>query len=334
MEKAKKMVLISTENLERMQRMQQQQPRISSNASLTDNTFEKRNSEMSDSEDITDKSVRTPGTALKRLDAEMWRILNLATPADENERWKLYKEILQRYLYFFREAKKRLRNDDDNVFDNDLATTLGKDTVLDDDVDMSRGDDLIAGSLALFAASSSFGKKRVQSAEMIREILDSVPKTYRGKARSLVKHLLEFPPSRISWDRHGLVTINGADVSGANIAELINDAVRERKTIEAIGRAQFARLLHELDTPSQLIGNRNFRIKTSLLPRGSSTLLAHSKAQGQKTDKTTGDTQFVSAIDIDDDDDDDGDAGDKTLKGNGYSEPPKRGKYLLDWIRM
>src|SRR5436190_3273229 len=285
------MVLISTENLERMQRRRQQQPGISSNVSSLssmDNSSEKRNNEMSDAEDITDKSVRTPGTALKRLDAEMWRILNSATPTDENERWKLYKEVLQRYLHFFREAKKRLRNDDDNVFDNDLATTLGRDTVLDGDADTSRGDDLIAGSRALFAASSSFGKKRVQSAEMIREILDSVPKTYRPKARSLLKHLLEFPSSRISWDRRGLVTINGADVSGANITDLINDAVRERKTIEAIGRAQFARLLHELDTPSELIGNRNFRIKTSLLPRGSSTPLAHSKAQEQKTDKPQG----------------------------------------------
>ena len=86
MEKAKKMVLISTENLERMQRMHEQQPGISTNASSTHNSGEKRNSEMSDSEDITDKSVRTPGTPLKRLDAEMWRILNLATPTDENER--------------------------------------------------------------------------------------------------------------------------------------------------------------------------------------------------------------------------------------------------------
>ena len=343
MEKAKKMVLISTENLERMQRMQQQQPRISSNASLTDNTLEKRNSEMSDSEDITDKSVRTPGTALKRLDAEMWRILNLATPSDENERWKLYKKILQRYLYFFREAKKRLRNDDDNVFDNDLATTLGKDTVLDDDVDMSR-DDGTAGSRILFAAegdaSSSFGKKRAQSAEMISSILNTVPKTYRGKARSLLNHLLAFPPSRISWDRRGLVTINGADVSGSNITELINDAVRERKMMKAAGRARFARLLHEIDTPSDLIGNRNFRIKTSLLPRGSSTPLAHSKAQGQKIDKTAGETttdsQFVSAIGTDDDndDDDDTDASDKTLKGSVNFEQPKKGKYLLNWIGM
>ena len=102
------MVLISTENLERMQRRRQQQPGISSNVSLSsmDNSSEKRNNEMSDAEDITDKSVRTPGTALKRLDAEMWRILNSATPTDENDRWKLFKEVLQRYLHFFREAKK------------------------------------------------------------------------------------------------------------------------------------------------------------------------------------------------------------------------------------
>src|SRR5436309_15169806 len=71
---------------------------------------------------------------------------------------------------------------------------------------MSRGDGT-AGSRILFAAegdaSSGFGKKRAQSAEMISSILNTVPKTYHGKARSLLNHLLAFPPSRISWDRRG-----------------------------------------------------------------------------------------------------------------------------------
>jgi hypothetical protein len=86
MERAKKMVLISTENLERMQRQLQQQHPITDEA-LT------RNSENGES---ANNSVQTPRTPLSRLDAEMSRILNSSVPRDESERWKMYKEVLWR----------------------------------------------------------------------------------------------------------------------------------------------------------------------------------------------------------------------------------------------
>lgn len=129
-----------------------------------------------------------------------------------------------------------------------------------------------------------------------------MPQTYR-KACSLLNYLLDIPSSKISWNRHGLVTINGAVVTSSNISELINDAIRERKTVKTIGRIQFARLRHDIAMPSNLIGNRDLlttfacksrRIK-STLTRGSSTpkpSRAHSKSR--KLNESAEETAFLS----------------------------------------
>jgi len=43
------------------------------------------------------------------------------------------------------------------------------------------------------------------------------------------------------------MTIDGNVVKDLNIADLINDSMRERKTVKAAGRNQFARLLRVLN---------------------------------------------------------------------------------------
>jgi len=69
------------------------------------------------------------------------------------------------------------------------------------------------------------------------EILESVPKSYRKHAHLLMKHLLrKAVPDRISWDEYGIVTIDGNVVKDLNITHLINDAMRERKTMKAVDR--------------------------------------------------------------------------------------------------
>jgi len=79
----------------------------------------------------------------------------------------------------------------------------------------------------------------------------------------LMKHLLDkATPARISWNDEGIVTIDGNVVKDSNISDLINDAMRERKTTKAAGRAQFARLLRALNIPSVLVGNRELLTAT------------------------------------------------------------------------
>jgi len=96
----------------------------------------------------------------------------------------------------------------------------------------------------------------------IEEILKSVPKSYRKHAHLLIKHLLRKAhvcfsvPDRLGWDEHGIVTIDGNVVKDSNITDLIIDAMRERKTVKAVRRNQFARLLRVLNIPSALVRNK------------------------------------------------------------------------------
>ena len=50
--------------------------------------------------------------------------------------------------------------------------------------------------------------------------------------------------------------IDGSVVKDSNFADLINDAMRERKTVKAVGRNQFARSLRMLNIPSALVRNK------------------------------------------------------------------------------
>jgi len=78
-----------------------------------------------------------------------------------------------------------------------------------------------------------------------------------------MKHLLDkATPARISWNDAGIVTIDGNVMKDSNIADLINDAMRERKTTKAVGRVQFARLLRVLNILSVLVGNKKLLIAT------------------------------------------------------------------------
>ena len=43
----------------------------------------------------------------------------------------------------------------------------------------------------------------------------------------------------------------------SNITDLINDAMRERKTVKVVGRNQCARLLRVLNIPSALVRNKS-----------------------------------------------------------------------------
>ena len=109
------MVLISTENLERMQHQLRQNP-----TSFVDGeSKEIAEPQNSDNALSSNNATQTPGTHLTRLDAEMSRILNSRWPRDESERWKMYREALWRYLRFIRETRRQtdVRNENENAED-------------------------------------------------------------------------------------------------------------------------------------------------------------------------------------------------------------------------
>jgi len=346
------MVLISTENLERMQQQLHRRPIF--DAESKENALPSENAESANS------SVQTPGTPLSRLDTEMSRILNSPMPRDENERWKMYREVLWRYLHFIQEAQRRndARGDDENENNDtrDIAAAAAAaatgETTLDADVfrDLSRDSPVkLSHSTSIIMRNDDTAKERERLQKTIGRILDTVPKSYRARARLLMKHLLDKAiPTRISWNVEGIVTIDGNVVKDSNIADLINDAMRERKTTKAAGRAQFARLLRALNTPSVLVGNRELltatdssssNIKKLGQPPASSTPIVTRERPSRASKRRKG----VEKRKIRECEEKDGDCSlflapyfrgtPKTFMKN-VDSPPARKRRLLDWSKL
>lgn len=193
MEHAKKMVLVPQDSLERIRAKKEEEPM---------------------------PSVQTPGDPIRRLDADLSEILNSGNPQEDDERWKLYRETLRRFLFFV--SNSRIKEDQQSspaADDEDSAT------------------------------------EKALSSELI---VSSVPSTYRRQSKLLLDFLLSAASGRIKWDSKGEVSIDGRRLPGANIVDLVNDAARSRKSVKSTGRVEFAKLLRELRPPREFIGNASF----------------------------------------------------------------------------
>lgn len=90
-------------------------------------------------------------------------------------------------------------------------------------------------------------------------IVNAVPKTYQQTASKLLQHIQTVDGGqRLKWDSQGRVTLDGNTISGSNIVDLVNDALRHRKRVKATGRVDFARFLQEINTPREFVGNNSF----------------------------------------------------------------------------
>lgn len=187
------MVLIPSETLAKLEGMQQQ----------------------------TLKTVQTPGTELTRLDHEMHRILN-SDPKDEGAKWKMYQQVLQRFLRLTEEMRG-------HHLEKMETTDVEKPAEDPQDV-----------------------------ADMENIVMESVPARYKVKARLLYKTLQNTPNNVFSWNDKGTVSINGKPIENSNVVDLVNEAMRARKTVKAVGREQFVSLLRSINVPREYIGNNEF----------------------------------------------------------------------------
>ncbi len=84
-------------------------------------------------------------------------------------------------------------------------------------------------------------------------IVNTVPKKYQQQARNLL-HFIK-TDKKITWAEDGAVSLDDVPLQDSNIVDLINDAVRLRKTFQPNGWRNFASMLRKINTPSNLIGN-------------------------------------------------------------------------------
>ena len=169
-------------------------------------------------------SVQTPGTTTSRLDAEMNDILNSVDNMTEREKWQRYSQVLQRYLHFkdVLDNSKKSRNDD---------VEEGEEENADNSIDQG-------------APSTSVDAR----------IVESVPSKFQNKARNLLQHLRIC--GNVTWNKQGTTFVDGTVVRKANIIDLLNDAMRERKNHPPpAGHLQFAAALQQAGVPREFIGN-------------------------------------------------------------------------------
>jgi hypothetical protein len=170
------------------------------------------------------EGARVSTGKLDPLDDEMTRIMN-AKGVSDSEKWGLYKQVLQRFLHFANESRRPLK----------LFTS----TVSDSGNEVN-GDDVASGSMV----------------DVIKEqTLAPIPKTYIAKARLLYDRLKSSDDSVISWDDRGTVSVHGVMLNGSSITDLVADTVRDRKSTNPAGVAEFSRVLTELNIPKEFIGD-------------------------------------------------------------------------------
>ena len=95
-------------------------------------------------------------------------------------------------------------------------------------------------------------------------ILDTIPKKFTKQAKNLLRHISS--NSKLKWGEDGVVSFEGLPIEGSNIVDLLNDTVRNRKTFQPHGWQKFSNALHEINVPSELIGNPYRRITVSPSP--------------------------------------------------------------------
>lgn len=216
MERAKKMVLIPADGLKRFQRR------------------------MGEVADASQAPTAAHGTPASKLDHEMSSILNQETK-DDAEKWKLYQQTLQRYLYFANEERKPLQI---TIHEEDRGGAANP-----------TGNPAEAANVSETVKPGAAGSGELSS--QARNVLTAVPAKYNTKA-SILMRLLGGIPSRFGWDTAGVISIDGVAVPGTNIVDLVNHATRSRKNFNPAGTAQFARFLHAINAPQEAVGNGTF----------------------------------------------------------------------------
>ena len=85
-------------------------------------------------------------------------------------------------------------------------------------------------------------------------VLDSVPKSMRARAESVLKRLKNHP-NMVSWNKSGEISLEGETIHGSNISDLIRDALKGRQNFNPTGSKDFFKVLSKINMPRDLIRN-------------------------------------------------------------------------------
>ena len=157
------------------------------------------------------------GNIMRRLGDEMRSILDRGDLSDR-EKVVLYNQVLMRYNVFSNKSSQQ-----------PVRVTIAKASVREDE-----------------EVKETRAEPGVEN-----EIVDSVPKSLKPKARRLLDKI----KGTVSWNDRGEMVYRNVSVPGSNIVDLVNDALRKRKSFQPVGWKTFARGLKDVNAPMDLVGN-------------------------------------------------------------------------------
>ena len=174
-------------------------------------------------------STNPIGNIMRRIVDEMRFILDRG---DLNDREKvvLYNQVLMRYNLFSNKASQQ-----------PVRVTIDKAPVKEDEED----------------------KETRAELGVEKEIIHSVPKSLKQKARRLLDKI----KGTMSWNDRGEIVYRNAPVPGSNIVDLVNDALKKRKSFQPVGRKTFTRGLKDENAPMDLVVNPDLHTDDNFLCR-------------------------------------------------------------------
>ena len=172
----------------------------------------------------TTPAVKTLG----ELDTEMSGILSRHDIGDD-EKVKLYNQAMQKYQEFDRQRKVK----------EPIAVKL---VSSDEDKNKSK------------EPTEKIVDTNPMQLQMEQEIIDSVPKIAKNKAKLFINKLKQ-NKNVMFWNERGELTYDGKPVPGTNIVDLVRDTMSERKRFQPSSWDLFSRGLARVNTPLIWIGN-------------------------------------------------------------------------------
>ena len=200
----------------------------------------------------------TLGRKVQVLDDEMKVILDRQDLAD-GDKVVMYNQVLQRYNTLAdRRAREPVR-----------VMTVNKDT---SPVVTAAA---VANTDPTPPEAEATGMEAAVAVGMEADVVDSVPKALRGKARRLMERLKR----DVAWNARGELMHKGVAVPGSNVVDLVNDLLRQRKTVGTpTGWQVFARQLGAMNLPMELVGNEVRRLAIQQEQRKSAVAAAATRS--------------------------------------------------------
>ena len=170
---------------------------------------------------------------LLSLDREMKQILE-RDDLDEYQKATRYQQSLQQFLTFHKQKQKPLAV---NIVQNKPSPNDTSEAANDQPSAMD--DDSVK--------------------EIFEDIVNSVPKNMRGKAKQIMTKISAHSDI-MSWNDRGELVYNGSTIPNSNLHDLILDVLRiNSPKFDPIGHKQFIRAMADINMPESLISNSKRR---------------------------------------------------------------------------